>query len=55
MNNTMSQIDPPEGVDNETIRRAMRRILQSEEDKLHMDLPRGINDEIEAIIEDEIK
>jgi hypothetical protein len=51
----MSQTDPPEGVDNETIRRAMRRILQAEEDKLHMDLPRGINDEIEAIIEDEIK
>ncbi|MDS0284046.1 hypothetical protein [Haloarcula onubensis] len=51
----MSQTDPPEGVDNEAIRRAMRRILQAEEDKLHMDLPRGINDEIEAIIEDEIK
>jgi len=51
----MSQIDPPEGVDNETIRQAMRRILQAEEDKLHMDLPHGINDEIEAIIEDEIK
>jgi len=51
----MSQTDPPDGVDEDTIRRTMRRILQAEEDKLHMDLPRGINDEIEAIIEDEIK
>lgn len=51
----MSQTDPPDGVDEAAIRRTMRRILQAEEDKLHMDLPRGINDEIEAIIEDEIK
>ena len=51
----MSQSDPPDSVDEATIRRTMRRILQAEEDKLHMDLPRGINDEIEAIIEDEIK
>lgn len=51
----MTQTDPPDGVDEATIRRAMRRILQAEEDKLHMDLAHGINDEIEAIIEDEIK
>ncbi|MFC7214306.1 hypothetical protein ACFQO4_09475 [Saliphagus sp. GCM10025334] len=51
----MSQTDPPDGVDNETVRRAMRRILQAEEDKLHMDRPHGINDEIKSIIEDEIK
>ena len=50
----MGQTEPPEGVDEETIRQAMRRILQVEEDKLHMDLPRGINDEIEAIIEDRV-
>lgn len=51
----MSQTDPPDGVDDETIRRTMRRVLQAEEDKLHMDRPRGINNEIEAIIEDEIE
>lgn len=51
----MSQTDPPDGVDDETIRRTMRRVLHAEEDKLHMDLPRGINDEIQAIIEDEIE
>lgn len=50
----MGQTEPPEGIDEETIRRTMRRILQAEEDKLHMDLPRGINDEIESIIEDEV-
>lgn len=51
----MSQTDPPDGVDDETIRQTMRRVLKAEEDKLHMDLPRGINDEIQAIIEDEIE
>lgn len=55
MNGVMSQTEPPDGVDNETVRRTMKRILQAEEDKLHMDLPHGINDEIEAIIEDEIQ
>jgi hypothetical protein len=33
----------------------MRRVLQAEEDKLHMDSPQGINNEIQAIIEDELK
>lgn len=51
----MSEIDPPDGVDDELIQRTMRRILQAEEDKLHMDNPRGINNEIQSIIEDEIK
>jgi hypothetical protein len=51
----MSQIDPPEDVNEETINRTMRRILQAEEDRLHMDSPLGINNEIEAIIKDEIK
>ena len=51
----MAKAEPPDGVDDETIRRTMRRILLAEEDKLHMDLPRGINDEIQAIIEEEIK
>lgn len=51
----MSEAEPPNGIDETTVRRTMRRILQAEEDKLHMDLPKGINDEIEAIIEDEVK
>lgn len=51
----MSQVDPPEGVDEEVFRRTMRRVLEAEEAKLHMDLPQGINNDIHAIIEDEIK
>lgn len=33
----------------------MRRVLEAEKDKLHMGNPIGINDDIESIIEDEIK
>jgi len=51
----MSEAEPPNNIDEATVRRTMRRILQAEEDKLHMDLPRGINDEIQSIIEDEVK
>lgn len=51
----MTQTDPPEDVDSETIERAMRRVLQAEQDKLHMDIPQGISNEIQAIIKDEIK
>lgn len=50
----MSRTDPPDGVDKDTIERTMRRVLEAEEAKLHMDLPRGINNEIQSIIEDEI-
>jgi hypothetical protein len=51
----MGEPDPPDGVDTETVRRAMRRILQAEQDKLHMDSPTGINNEIQSIIEDEVQ
>ncbi|GAA1341618.1 hypothetical protein GCM10009647_085440 [Streptomyces sanglieri] len=30
------------------------RVLMAEKEKLNLDLPRGINDEIEQIIEEEI-
>lgn len=51
----MTQTELPESVDQETVERAMRRVLQAEKDRLHMDLPRGINTEIQAIIEDEVQ
>ena len=51
----MTQSDPPDDIDEDSIRRTMRRILQAEEDKLHMDSPKGINEEIQSIIEDEVK
>lgn len=38
----------------ETLRRIQGRVLQAEKEKLHMDLPRGINDEIEEIIREEV-
>ena len=49
----MTQNDLPDGVDSETVERAMRRVLEAEKDRLHMDLPRGVINEIEDIIEDE--
>jgi hypothetical protein len=51
----MAPEDPPDGVSAEAVERAMRRVLQAEKDKLHMDLPRGINNEIQQIIEDEVE
>jgi hypothetical protein len=51
----MSSQDLPEDVDEETRNRMMRRVLEAEKDKLHMGNPIGINDDIESIIEDEIK
>ena len=51
----MSSPNIPDGVDEETITRMMRRGLEAEKSKLHMGNPIGINDDIESIIEDEIK
>lgn len=51
----MSGQDLPDGVDEETVTRMMRRVLEAEKEKLHMGNPIGINDDIESIIEDEIK
>lgn len=51
----MADGDLPDGVDEETIQRAMHRVLQAEKDKLHMDLPHGINNELQQIIEDEVE
>lgn len=50
MNDTDEEINiPPEKL--VTIR---ERALQAEKDKLNLDLPRGINNEIEQIIREEI-
>ena len=38
----------------QTLRRIRERVLQAEKEKLHLDLPRGINNEIEEIIREEI-
>lgn len=41
--------------DDATLRRIRERVLQAEKEKLHLDLPRGINNEIEAILREEIR
>jgi hypothetical protein len=37
-----------------TLARIRQRVLSAEKEKLNLDLPRGINDAIENIIEEEI-
>lgn len=41
-------------VPRETLVRIRNRVLQAEKEKLNLDLPRGINDEIEEIIREDI-
>jgi hypothetical protein len=41
-------------IPDETLTRIRERVLQAEKEKLNLDLPRGINDEIEEIIEEEV-
>jgi len=41
-------------IPDETLARIRERVLQAEKEKLNLDLPRGINDEIEEIIEEEV-
>lgn len=51
----MAEDDLPEGVDADQMRRMMRRVLEAEKEKLHMQNPMGINDDIQSIIEEEVK
>jgi len=39
----------------ETLVRIRERVLKAEKEKLNLDLPRGINNEIEQIIREEIE
>lgn len=41
--------------DDETLQRIQERVLEAEKEKLNLDLPRGINNEIEQIIREEVK
>lgn len=38
----------------EKLRRIRERVLQAEKEKLHLDTPRGVINEIEAIVREEI-
>ena len=41
-------------IPNSKLAKISERVLMAEKEKLNLDLPRGINDEIEQIIEEEI-
>lgn len=41
-------------VDDETVRRIRERVLAAEKEKLDLDLARGINDDIEEIVREEV-
>lgn len=41
-------------IEEEKLRRIRERVLQVEKDKLHLDLPRGVINEIEEIVREEI-
>jgi hypothetical protein len=41
-------------IEEEKLRRIRERVLQAEKDKLHLDLPRGVINEIEEIVREEI-
>lgn len=41
-------------ISEQKLRQIRKRVLEAEKGKLHLDLPRGINNEIEEIIREEI-
>lgn len=51
----MSSSDLPDGVDQETAARLLRRVLEAEQNKLYMENPMGIKNDIREIIEEEIE
>lgn len=42
-------------LDEETLRRIRERVLKAEKEKLNLDNPMGINNDIEQIIEEEVR
>lgn len=50
----MAGEDLPDGVEKDDVQRILRQVLEAEKGKLHMGNPLGINDDLEAIIREEI-
>ncbi|ERG97212.1 hypothetical protein [Haloquadratum walsbyi] len=50
----MTDNDLPDSVDKKQINRIMERVLKAEKNKLHMGSPKGINNDIEQIIKEEV-
>lgn len=42
-------------VDADVLQRMMQRVLEAEQEKLYMQSPQGINNDIKSIIEDEVE
>jgi len=51
----MSSTEMPDHLDEETVQRILQRVLEAEKTRLHMGNPRGVNQEIESIIRDEVE
>ena len=51
----MSRENPNAEVEDERIAAVIERVLQEEQDKLHLKKPRGIRGEIEDIIREEVE
>jgi hypothetical protein len=57
MGSGIAMVDPSNEditVPERTLVRIRERVLEAEKEKLNLDLPRGINDEIEEIIQQEV-
>ena len=52
---SMTDVDPPEGMPEEEFRHLLNTVRAAENEKLHMDSPVGINNDIEGIIEREVR
>ena len=51
----MSDVSDDEvSIPDSTIKKVRERVLKAEKEKLHMDLARGINNDIEQIIREEV-
>jgi len=51
----MSKGNPDTEVEDEKIAAVIERVLQAEQDKLHLKNPRGIREDIEDIIREEVE
>lgn len=51
----MSRQNPDTEVEDEKIATVIERVLQAEQDKLHLKNPRGIREDIEDIIREEVE
>ena len=50
----MSEDELPPGVDKDQVTEIMERVLKAEKEKLHMNTPSGINNQIESIVKEEV-